>query len=149
DLSSQGQLGRPEDCRSARQGLSWNTNSRVSINMHIAAIQMNSSAEPADNLARAQALLAQAAADGADIAVLPENFAVMNAGRKATLAAAEADGHGPIQDAIAHAAQQHGLWIVAGTLPLQSADGQRVRPASPVYDSNGARVACYNKIHLF
>src|SRR5699024_12853009 len=41
------------------------------------------------------------------------------------------------------------LWVVAGTLPLQTPDRQRVRPASPVYNSDGERVACYDKIHLF
>lgn len=117
--------------------------------MHIAAIQMNSAADPAANIARAETLLAKAADAGAQFAVLPENFAIMGAGRSAMLAAAEADGSGPIQDAIAKAAQQHGLWVVAGTLPLQAPDGQRVRPASPVYDDHGNRIACYDKIHLF
>src|SRR5699024_1648556 len=49
----------------------------------------------------------------------------------------------------ADAARQHGLWIVAGTLPLRTPDRQHVRPASLVYDSGGNRVACYDKIHLF
>src|SRR5699024_8809642 len=86
--------------------------------MQFAAIQMNSAVDPGANVARAEILLAQAADAGADLAVLPENFALMGAGRKAMLAAAEADGSGTIQDAIAASAQTHGLWVVAGTLPL-------------------------------
>lgn len=117
--------------------------------MLVAAIQMNSVADTTINLARAEALLAEAADAGARLAVLPENFAIMGNTRADTLAAAEDDGNGPIQECIAAAAQQHGLWVVAGTVPLASSDGQRVRPTSLVFDADGNRVACYDKIHLF
>lgn len=119
------------------------------MSTHIAALQMNSAPDTATNLARADTLLAQAADAGAKLAVLPENFAIM--GRKDTdkLTLKEQDGDGPIQDRIAAAAQRHGLWIVAGTMPLTGPDWQHVRPACPVYDADGNRVAVYDKIHLF
>ena len=115
----------------------------------LAAIQMNSSASVNANLQAAGTLLQQAADTGARLAVLPENFAIMGNAPADTLAAAEADGDGPIQDFIATTAQKLDLWIVAGTLPLAGDNGKRVRPASPVYDNDGKRVACYDKIHLF
>lgn len=115
----------------------------------IAAIQMNSTATVADNLASAGDLLTQAADDGAQLAVLPENFAIMGARETDKLAVAEADGEGPIQDFVAATAQRLKLWIVAGTLPLVGPDAAHVRPASPVYNAEGNRVACYDKIHLF
>lgn len=117
--------------------------------MQIAAIQMNSTANIVANLDCAETLLAKAVDAGAQLAVLPENFALMGGGRAALLTTAEADGSGHIQDSVARIAQRLGLWIVAGTLPLATADGQRVRPASPVYDANGHRVACYDKMHMF
>lgn len=110
---------------------------------------MNSTASVAENLATARQLLQQAAENGAQLAVLPENFAIMGAADNDKLEVAEDDGRGPIQDFIAAAARQLGLWVVAGTLPLAGPDTQHVRPASPVYDAAGSRVTCYDKMHLF
>ncbi len=115
----------------------------------IAAIQMNSRGEVAPNLALANDLLADAARRGAQLAVLPENFALMGAHETDKLGVAEPDGEGPIQDFLAHAAREHGLWIIAGTLPIASPEPDRVYAACAVYDDSGQRVARYDKIHLF
>src|SRR5699024_8128848 len=125
------------------------TNKSPAMSTRIAAIQMSSTATVADNLTRAGELLAEAADNGVQLAVLPENFALMGAHETDKLAVAEADGDGPIQEFVANAAQRHGLWVVAGTLPLVGPDAAQVRPASPVYDADGQRIACYDKIHLF
>ena len=86
--------------------------------MKVAAIQMVSGTRVDDNLQTARALLAQAAAAGAELAVLPEYFCVM--GRRDTdkLALQEDLGIGPIQAWLAATAHELGLWIVGGTLPL-------------------------------
>ena len=86
--------------------------------MKVAAIQMVSGTRVDDNLQTARALLAQAAAAGAELAVLPEYFCVM--GRRDTdkLALQEDLGVGPIQAWLAATARELGLWIVGGTLPL-------------------------------
>jgi len=115
----------------------------------VAAIQMNSGAEVAPNLARADDLLREAARRGAKLAVLPENFALMGARETDKLAVAEPDQNGPIQTFLAEAAARHKLWIIAGTIPIASAEPDRVYPACCVYDDQGARVARYDKIHLF
>ncbi len=65
------------------------------------------------------------------------------------LAVAEAPGSGPIQEAVAALAQKLSLWVVAGTLPLRGRGGDRVAPASIVFDANGKQVARYDKMHLF
>lgn len=119
----------------------------------VAAIQMNSLGEVAPNLARANDLLADAAKRGAQLAVLPENFALMGANETDKLGVAEPDGAGngntPIQDFLANAAREYGLWIVGGTIPIASEEPDRVYPACPVYADSGERVARYDKIHLF
>lgn len=115
----------------------------------VAAVQMNSGAEVAANLRTAAYALEQARAQQAVLAVLPENFAFMGAHERDKLAVAEADGRGPIQDFLAQTARALKLWLVAGTVPLKTADPQRVAPACLVYDASGARVARYDKIHLF
>jgi deaminated glutathione amidase len=110
---------------------------------------MNSGPDVTHNLGVAGALLSEAAAAGAVLAVLPENFALMGAREADRLAVAEAAGSGPIQDAIAELAQKLSLWVVAGTLPVRARNPQKVAPASVVFDANGRQVARYDKIHLF
>jgi deaminated glutathione amidase len=115
----------------------------------VAAIQMTSSADVAGNLASARALLRGARAQDAAVAVLPENFAFMGRSEAARLAVAEEAGSGPIQDFLAGAASQLGLWIVAGTIPVRLPGEERVAAASLVFDAQGRQVARYDKIHLF
>lgn len=118
--------------------------------MKIAAIQMNSSAEVAANLAMAECLLREAAQQGVRLAVLPENFAFMGARERDKLACAEPLGEGPIQRLLARLARELQLWIVGGTLPLAvPGDADKVYAASLVYDAHGDCVGHYDKIHLF
>ncbi len=117
--------------------------------LELALIQMVSSPSVADNLRQARALLAQAAADGSELAVLPEYFCLLGEGETDKLAHAEADGEGPMQQALSEAARELGLWLVAGTLPLASGDPGRVRNTCLAYSPEGRQVARYDKIHLF
>ena len=117
--------------------------------MKISAIQMVSGPDVADNLATARRLLEDAAAQGARLAALPEYFCLMGMQDTDKLAAAEALGQGPIQHMLSAAARDLGLWLLGGTLPLQTDTPQRVRNASLVFAPSGERVARYDKIHLF
>lgn len=117
--------------------------------MRIAAVQMVSTPRVADNLAAAGRLLAQAAAEGCELAVLPEYFCLMGLADTDKLAIREQPGAGPIQDWLAAAARRHGLWLVGGTLPLVAGDGAHVRNTSLAYAPSGDCVARYDKIHLF
>jgi len=117
--------------------------------MKVAAIQMTSGPDLAANLEQAEALLEEAAARDARLAVLPENFAFMGLKDADKRAVAETDGAGPAQDFLARSAQRLQLWIVGGTLPLRAGADGRVAAASLVYSSVGERVARYDKIHLF
>jgi predicted amidohydrolase len=110
---------------------------------------MNSGPDVSGNLGVAGDLLSQAAAAGAVLAVLPENFAIMGAKEADRLAVAETPGAGPIQDAMAELARKLSMWIVAGTMPLRAHDARKVAPASIVFDAQGKQVARYDKIHLF
>ncbi len=110
---------------------------------------MNSSAEVAANLACAEALLAEAAARGARLAVLPENFAFMGQHMQQQRELAESLGAGPIQDQLCRWARHYRLWIVAGTLPLRIEGSDKLHAACLVYNELGECVAQYDKIHLF
>jgi nitrilase len=65
------------------------------------------------------------------------------------VAAREKDGAGPIQEFLSGTARRHGVWLVGGSVPLECADPGKVRNSCLVYDSDGRRVARYDKIHLF
>ncbi|MEO7549114.1 MAG: carbon-nitrogen hydrolase family protein [Ramlibacter sp.] len=117
--------------------------------MKTAAIQMVSGTSLQGNLDAARAQLAQAAADGAELAVLPEYFCLMGQRDTDKLAVREAFGEGAVQRFLAGAARELGLWIVGGTLPLVARDDARVRNTSLAYSPSGDCVARYDKIHLF
>lgn len=114
----------------------------------LAAIQMNSGAQVTANLREAGRLMATAAAQGAELVVLPENFALMARNDDERIAAGELDGSGSIQDFLAEKAAHLRVWIVGGSVPVLAGDG-KVYARCPVYNARGERVACYDKIHLF
>ena len=119
--------------------------------MRVAAIQMTSGPDVSANLEQARELLEEAAARGARLAALPENFSFMGLKDADKRAVVEADGQGPAQDFLAGISRRLKLWIVGGTVPLRAgadSDG-RVAAASLVYDPDGRRAARYDKIHLF
>jgi predicted amidohydrolase len=115
----------------------------------IAAIQMVSGPEVAANLAAAERLIAVAAAAGAKLAALPENFYLIGRHEGDKVAVQEPDGNGPIQQFLSEAARKNKLWIVGGTAPISTDDDKRIRGACLVYDESGTRVARYDKMHLF
>ena len=117
--------------------------------MKVAALQMVSGPEVADNLAEAERLIAQAAEGGAGMALLPEYFCLLGRRDDDKLRVAEVPGEGPIQRCLASAARRHGLWIVGGTLPLRAPQPDRVFNACCVYAPDGTLAARYDKIHLF
>ena len=119
--------------------------------MSFAVIQMVSQSDVLANLAQARRLLEQAAAGGAQLAVLPENFAAMGRRDIADIGRAEALGEGPILPWLKQTARDLKLWIVAGTLPLPPVDQPtaKVHACSLLVNDHGETVARYDKLHLF
>ncbi len=115
----------------------------------IAAIQMTSSHGVEENLTVAGDLLRAAKDAGAELACLPENFALLGLRDQDKLAVAEADGVGRVQSFLGATARELGLWILAGTVNLRVDATDRVANASLLFDAQGRRVARYDKIHLF
>ena len=115
----------------------------------VAALQMVSTPDRDRNLAEAGRLIAEAAADGAQLVLLPEYFCFMGFRDTDKLAVREAWGDGPIQRFLADAARRHQLWIIGGTLPLIAPEATRVLNTTLVFDPQGREAARYDKIHLF
>ncbi|KAF1070852.1 MAG: Deaminated glutathione amidase [Pseudomonas citronellolis] len=119
--------------------------------MSLAVIQMVSQDDVLANLAAARRLLEDAAAQGARLAVLPENFAAMGRRDLPQLGRAEALGEGPILPWLKSVARDLSLWIVGGTLPLPPEGKPEAKPnaCSLLVDADGQFVARYDKLHLF
>jgi len=116
---------------------------------NVAAIQMTSSHDVAENLASAGALLREAKDAGALVACLPENFSFIGLKDADKLQVAEADGNGPVQAFLSDKARQLKMWILGGTIVIRTNDSSRVANSSLLIDADGKRVARYDKIHLF
>lgn len=117
--------------------------------LRVAAVQMVSGTGPAANLDSAKRLIAQAAAGGAQVVVLPEYFCLLGRKDSDKVAIRERDGEGPLQDFLAEQAAAHRIWLVGGTVPLACDRPARVRNACLVHGPDGRRRARYDKIHLF
>ena len=115
----------------------------------IGAIQMATGPNVSANLFEVERLVRESVEEGAELVVLPENFAFMGQEDRDQLAIRETDGDGPLQSFLARLAKQLGIWLVGGTIPLEAKDPDRVRAACLVFDDRGERVARYDKIHLF
>jgi deaminated glutathione amidase len=117
--------------------------------MKVAAIQMVSGLQVDTNLQRAADLVRLAAADGAQLVLLPEYFCLMGASETEKVRAAEADGDGPIQAALTAMARDNHIWLIGGTVPLRHPEAGKVWNSSLVFGPDGERMARYDKIHLF
>lgn len=115
----------------------------------VAAIQMCSNTDVQHNLDMAYSLLKEAKSRKADLAVLPEMFWCMGAPREFVLTQQETLGTGPLQDFLANTSKELELWIVGGTIPIQSPNPHRAYASCLVYSPKGTCVTHYHKIHLF
>jgi predicted amidohydrolase len=115
----------------------------------VAAVQMVSGPELDPNLAAAGRLVAAAAAAGARLAALPENFYLIGRHEGDKVKLREPDGDGPVQTFLSEISRKNKIWILAGTTPISGNDEKRVRGACLVYDDAGQRVARYDKMHMF
>ena len=117
--------------------------------MKFAAAQMNSNDCVDDNLLLSESLIKQAKEQGADIVLLPENFAFMGYPKQLVEEIMEDFEDGPIQKSISALARELQIWIIAGSVPIISPNTDRSFARSIVYDDQGKVVNYYDKIHLF
>jgi predicted amidohydrolase len=112
--------------------------------MRVALCQLPVSSEPAVNLGRVQAAVADAASQGAGLAVFPE-ATLARFGSDLRAAAEPLDG--PFCRGLSMAARDAGVAVVAGT--FEPAPGGRVYNTVVGYDAAGELAASYRKIHLY
>ncbi len=115
--------------------------------VQLTALQMSSRPDPQDNLTTVAKLLERLPAARPQLVVLPEAFCCFGAGDRAQLDMAETYQDGEIQRQLASLVKAHGIYLVAGTIPI--AAGERFSAASLLFGPDGSIVNRYDKIHLF
>jgi len=116
--------------------------------LRVAAIQLNSGTEKADNIEKAERLVARAASTGADLVLLPEKWNAI--GSADTLRrAAEPLEDGETVEAMRGWARTHGITIVGGSITEQREGREKLSNTSVVIDPSGEVVSAYRKIHMF
>lgn len=117
--------------------------------VRVATIQMVSGTDVSENMKQAEDLLVQAAAEGAEFALLPEYFPIISDDETAKLTLQEEFGNGPLQEFLATQAEKQNLWLMGGTVPLSTDDPKRVASSCLLFDPSGKCAARYDKMHLF
>ena len=117
--------------------------------LNIASIQMVSTPDVSENLDTASRLISAAADAGAQVAVLPEYFCLMGLKDTDKVNARESYRSGPIQERLSAIAKENNLYLIAGTIPLEASNPQKVLNTTLVFDPQGQSIGRYDKIHLF
>src|SRR5215208_6116739 len=115
--------------------------------MRAAAVQLNSTDEYDRNLEVAGRLVRDAAADGAELVVLPEKWTVLGSPDALRSSAEPLDG--PALTAASVWARELGIFLVAGSVPEVVPEQEKLANTSVMFGSGGERRAVYRKIHLF
>jgi predicted amidohydrolase len=115
--------------------------------MRVAAVQLNSTDEYNRNLQVAERLVRDAAADGAELVVLPEKWTVLGPPEAIRSSAEPLDG--PALTAAAGWARELGIFLVAGSVPEVVPDQEKLANTSVMFGPDGEPRATYRKIHMF
>jgi deaminated glutathione amidase len=115
--------------------------------MRVAAVQLNSTADKARNLATAERLVRAAAANGAELVALPEKWNLLAAGEDLAAGAEPLDG--PSLVAARDWARALGIHLLAGSISERVGDGEKPFNASVLIGPDGEDLAVYRKIHMF
>jgi predicted amidohydrolase len=117
-----------------------------------AVVQLCARQDVQENLEKSSNLVARAAARGARLVLLPENFAYIRSLKDKLGLAEPMPGEGPpgpMLSAMIQAARDNGVYLVLGGTPIRSPDPGRFYNTSILLDPQGQVLACYRKIHLF
>jgi deaminated glutathione amidase len=115
--------------------------------MRAAAIQLNSTGDKARNIEAAERLVRAAAADGAELAVLPEKWNLLGDATVIREGAEPLDG--PTISAARGWARELGIHLVAGSIAERAEGHEKAFNTSTLIGPDGELEASYRKIHMF
>lgn len=118
--------------------------------MRAALVQMTSTDDPAANLGQVSKLVDSAIAGGAQFVLTPECTNMLSSNRAHQSAHIVAEGDDPTLAALRQQAQSGGIWLLIGSLGMQSGDADgRFANRSFLIAPDGEIAARYDKIHMF
>ncbi len=120
----------------------------MSEKVKVALLQLTAGPDIAENIIAAETLIREAAAQGAQFILTPENTCHIRRPASEKLKSAKSmDGH-PVVTRFADLAKELGVWIMAGSISVLLPE-QKILNRSILIDAHGNIVAEYDKIHLF
>ena len=115
--------------------------------MRVALVQMNSRDDREVNVREACRLIEAAAAEGADLAALPELFTYLGPGAEHSRVAEPIPG--PTTERLSALAARHRMFILGGSILERVPAESRFSNTSTLFDRAGNLIARYRKLHLF
>lgn len=115
--------------------------------MRVAAAQLNSTADVDANTEAAERVVRAAAADGAELVVLPEKWSLL--GDTDTLHSLAEPLEGPVISAARSWARELGIHLVAGSVAERVPGRELLSNTSLLVDPDGEIAATYRKVHMF
>jgi predicted amidohydrolase len=113
----------------------------------VAAVQMNSTTDVRRNVRAAVRSIRQAAAAGATLIALPENFAYLRPEGSPVEYRQDLDGE--LVGAMREEARRLGRYLLLGSIPERVPRGRRIHNTSVLIGPGGRLLAAYRKMHLF
>jgi len=113
-----------------------------------AAIQMRSGTEPRRNVAVLENMVREAAANGATYVQTPEMTGALVRDKSALRASLQPEDRDPVALAGARLAGELGIHLHIGSTAIGRTDG-KVANRAFLFGPDGARLATYDKIHMF
>ncbi len=113
-----------------------------------ACVQLRAGREVAPNVEAAAALIAQAADDGADFILTPENTSIMEAERKLLFEKTRGEDDDIALTRFRALARDKRKWLLIGSLPIKVAE-TKLANRSLLIGPDGRIAARYDKIHMF
>jgi predicted amidohydrolase len=116
--------------------------------LRVACVQLNATQSKADNIERAEQLVARAASTGADLVLLPEKWNGIGP-PDLMRSIAESIDDGETVEAMSGWARAHGITIVGGSIVERREGREKLSNTCVVFDPEGEVAAVYRKIHMF
>jgi len=122
--------------------------------MKVACIQLCSNDNIHQNLEQTNILVRSAASEGAQLVLLPENFACFDRKQYLQIGTKETDYRGPLSQFLSELARKTQTTIVGGSIPIAPEPNKpelqgKVYTSSTLWNANGKLVTRYDKCHLF
>ena len=113
-----------------------------------ACVQLNSGNDLGANLSAVETLTREAAAQGAQLILLPEYAVLLDGSGRVMRENSHPEDQHPALARLRELAQEVGAWLLIGSLTIR-ADDERMVNRSYLVSADGAIVARYDKIHMF